>query len=191
MKRDHFLEIMRCPRSVLTTHEVSLLWGVRDMPFVRKKLHRYVKAGELYPVRKGIYAKDRRYDRFELATRIFTPAYVSLETVLAQAGMIFQFQKRILVLSYLSREVKVDGQVYVFRKIRDSILTNHTGMDIRGCCPIASPERAFLDLLYLGRNYEAGYFSDIDWDKVADILPIYGGHRRMEREVELLRQHLG
>jgi hypothetical protein len=38
---------------------------------------------------RGIYAKDKDYDKVELAGRIFTPGYVSFETVLVRSGINF------------------------------------------------------------------------------------------------------
>ena len=66
-----------------------------------------VKAGDidrftLYEVKRppSFFLKGRGqvqadYNRLELATRIFTPAYVSFETVLAKEGLIFQYYNKI------------------------------------------------------------------------------------------------
>ena len=188
MKRDYLLELMRSKASVFTTNDIALLWGVSDVQFVRKKLHRYVKAGKLYSLRRGIYAKDREYDKLELATKIFTPAYVSFETVLAKAGAIFQFYGQIFVASYLTREITISGQVFLFRKIRDTILTNRTGIEVKDNQFIATPERAFLDILYLNKDYHFDNLGNLDWDKITGILPIYGGNKRMELRVKKYRK---
>jgi predicted transcriptional regulator of viral defense system len=188
MKQDYLLEMMRSKASVFTTNDVALLWGESDVLFVRKKLHRYVKAGKLYSLRRGIYAKDKEYNQLELATKIFTPAYVSFETVLAKAGMIFQFYGQIFVASYLTREVTVGGQAYAFRKIRDTILTNRTGIDVKDNYFIASPERAFLDILYLNKDYYFDHLGSLNWDRVESILPIYSGNKRMAQRVRKYRK---
>jgi len=188
MKRDYLLELMRSKASVFTTNDVALLWGQSDVQFVRKKLHRYVKAGKLYSLRRGIYAKDKEYNKFELATKIFTPAYVSFETVLGKAGAVFQFYGQIFVASYLTREITVKGQVYAFRKIRDTILTNRTGIEVKDNNFIATPERAFLDILYLNKDYHFDHLDNLNWDRIAVILPIYGGNKRMELCVKKYRK---
>jgi len=41
-------------------------------------------------LRRGLYAKDNSYDKNELATKIYIPSYISFETVLRNAGAIFQ-----------------------------------------------------------------------------------------------------
>lgn len=81
---------------------------------VRVRLSYYVRRGRLYRIRKGLYAKDTNYSKLELATRIFTPSYVSFETILAREGLIFQFHTHISVASYLTRDIEVDGQVGLF-----------------------------------------------------------------------------
>lgn len=184
MKKDYILDLMRAKNTIFTTDEVSLLWGEPDVNFVRKKIYRYLKAGKMYSVRRGIYAKDKSYNKFELAVKIYTPSYISFETVLAKAGIVFQLYGQIFVASYLSREITIDGQVYSYRKIKDSILTSKVGIEAENNYYIASPERAFLDVVYLNKDYHFDNLINIDWKKVWEILPIYGGNKRMEKKVK-------
>lgn len=188
MGKDYLLDLMRSKNTIFTTKDVSLLWQEPDVNFVRKKLYRYIKAGKLYSVRKGVYAKDKNYEKYELATKIFTPSYISLETVLTKAGVVFQFYGQVFVASYLTREFTIDDQVYVLKKVKDAILTNQTGIDVKENYFIASPERAFLDIVYLNKEYHFDNLSSINWDKVDEILPIYGGNKRMEAKVKKYRE---
>ena len=98
MQKGQYLEaILRSPKTVFTIKDVALLWGESNTQAIRTRLSYYVRRGKLYRVRAGIYVKDKRYNKLELATRIFTPAYVSFETILAQDGLIFQFYTHISV----------------------------------------------------------------------------------------------
>lgn len=184
MKKDYLLDIMRSKENVFTTNSIALLWGKSDVNFVRKKIYRYIKTGKLYSIRKGVYAKDENYSRDELAIKIYTPSYISFETVLGRAGIVFQYYSQIFIASYLSREIKIGGQIYSFRKIKDSILTNQAGVEIKDNYYVASPERAFLDAVYLYKDYYFDNLSGINWQKVYEILPIYGGNKRMEKKVK-------
>lgn len=184
MRKDNILDLMRSKNTVFTSKDVALIWNESNPDTLKNKIHRYIKAGKMYSIRRGFYAKDKNYDKLELATKIFTPSYVSFETVLAKAGFIFQFYGQIFVASYLSREIVADGQTYVFRKIKDSILTNKSGIEIKENYFIASPERAFLDILYSHKDYYFDNLSSLNWDKVYEILPIYGGNKRMEKRVK-------
>ena len=76
MEKNYLLDLMRSKHSVFTTKDVALLWEESDVNFVRKKLYRYIKANKLYSIRKGIYAKDKNYEKYELATKIYIPAYI-------------------------------------------------------------------------------------------------------------------
>ena len=108
--------LLRYPATVLTFKDISLIWRDTRKDGVVSSLAYYVKKGELLSLRRGIYAKDKDYNRMELATKINTPAYVSFETALTKAGMIFQYYGQIFVASYQSREISCDGQKYCFRK---------------------------------------------------------------------------
>ncbi len=188
MRKDYLLDLMRSKNTIFTTKDVSLLWQETNVNFVRKKLYRYIKAGKLYSVRKGVYAKDKNYEKYELATKIFTPSYISFETVLTKAGIVFQFYSQVFVASYLTREFTIDDQIYVLKKIKDPILTNQTGIEVKDNYFVASSERAFLDVVYLNKEYHFDNLSGIDWDKVNEILPIYGGNKRMEAKVKKYRE---
>lgn len=184
MEKDYILDLMRSEKTVLTFKDVVLLWGESDVNFIKKKIHRYVKAGKLYSIRRGVYAKDKNYDKYELATKIYTPSYVSLETVLAAAGVIFQFYGQVFVMSYKTTEIECDGHKYAYRKIKDSILTNTAGIETRQNYSIASPERAFLDVVYLNKDYHFDNLSTLNWEKVYELLSIYGGNERMTKMVK-------
>lgn len=188
MEKDYILILMRSRKTVFTFKDLILLWGENDVNFVKKKIYRYVKAGRMNSIRKGIYSKDKNYDKYELATRIYTPAYISLETVLGAAGITFQFHGQIFIMSYKTKEIGCDGQKYSFKKLKDTILTNQAGIESRENYNIASPERAFLDIIYLYRNYHFDNLSVLNWDRVYEILPIYGGNKRMVKTVKIFHE---
>jgi predicted transcriptional regulator of viral defense system len=188
MKKDYLLELMRTNKTIFTFKDVSLLWGVTDLNFTKKKIYRYVKAGKLFAVRKGIYSKNKTYDKYELATKIFTPAYISLETVLGAAGVTFQFYSQIFIASYKTKEIECDGQKYSFWRIKDNILANPAGVIRRENYSIASVERAFLDVLYLHKDYYFDNLSPVNWETVDNLLPVYGGNKRMEKAVKIHRE---
>jgi predicted transcriptional regulator of viral defense system len=187
MRKDDFLEIVRSKKTVLTTNDLALLWSTTNSDFIKKKTYRYVKSGKLYPLRRGIYAKDAAYDKFELASRIYTPAYISFETVLAIHGIIFQYYSQIFVASYLSRAISADSQIFEYRKLKNSLLITPAGIEIKDNYFIASPERALLDVLYLNKEYYFDNLASIHWNKVLKILPIYDGNQRIALWVK--KQH--
>lgn len=175
--------ILRSRRTVFTFKDISLMWRNTNKEAVIAGINYYVRTGQLYRIRRGIYAKDANYDKTELACRIFTPAYVSFETVLVRAGINFQYYGQIFVASYLAREIVVDGQAYQFRKIKDTLLTDSAGIINKDGIAIATAERAFLDTLYLNTDYHFDNLALLNREKVWELLPLYA-NQRMKRKVE-------
>ena len=182
-KRGYLNSLLRSKQTVFSFKELMLLWGGIDSATARARAHYYTANGQLYPLRRGLYAKDKDYDRFELATRIFTPSYISFETVLQSHGIIFQHDTRIFAATYQSREISCDTRIYVFKTLKNPILLNSAGIENRQFYFIASAERAFLDIIYLHKQYHFDNVSSLNWDRVFALLPIYGSHKRMERSV--------
>lgn len=177
--------ILRSAKTVFTFKDIALLWGNSDKKATIAGVNYYVKTGQLYRIRRGIYAKDKNYNKMELASRIFTPAYVSFETVLTRAGINFQFYANIIVASYQTREIVIDGQTYTYKKIKDFVLTNAIGIEHKNEISMASPERALLDTLYINKDYYFDNVHSLNWDKIFEILPIYK-NQRMIKKVEKL-----
>lgn len=162
------------PNTVFTSKEIALILRENNLDSVKSKINYYVKKGVLIRLRNGIFAKSSGYEIFEAANKIFTPSYISLETVLQREGVVFQdYGKTIFVISYQNREVKMSGYTISFRKIKDAVLTNSKGIKIENGYSIAGKERAFLDALYLYKNYYFDNIDSMDWKKAKEILPIY------------------
>jgi len=133
-------------QAVFTSKEIALFWDEPNPNNLKNKINYYIRTGTLRSLRRGLYVlAGKSYSPFEVANRIYAPSYVSLETVLAQEGVIFQFDERIYSLTYQTRELIVDGKKYIYRKISNDILTNPIGLKSWGSYWMASKERAFLD----------------------------------------------
>ena len=176
--------LLRSHNTVFTFKEILLSSGETNPKLLRRRISYYLKKGQLYPIRRGLYAKDKNYNKLEVETKIFTPSYVSFETVLTKAGIVFQYYNQTFIASYISREIVVDRQTYSYKRMKDAMLTNPEGIEQADNYAIASPERAFLDVIYLSSDYHFDNVSGLNWSKVYKILPIYGGNKRMERIVK-------
>lgn len=182
MKGDYLSALLKSKKTIFTYKDIALIWREEASPTTLVRINYYINKGELIKLRKGIYAKNKHYDRLELATRIFTPSYISFETVLVREGLIFQVYERIFVASYLTREITIDDQVYSFRKIKDPVLTYPLGVNHENNRSLASKERAYLDTLYTHIDYHFDDLQVLDWEKVFDILPVYD-NKRLENKV--------
>ncbi len=182
--KGEYLEVLlRSPKTIFSSKDVSLLWGEESDEVIKKRLNKYVKAGKLIRVRRGIYAKDKNYDRFELATRINTPSYISFETVLTREGVNFQYYGNIFVASYINREIDIEGQKITFVRMKDCVLSNTTGIEHKDEIATATSERAFLDRVYVSKDYHFDNLANLNWDKVFEILPIYH-NKRLEKKIK-------
>jgi len=175
--------ILRLPGTVVSVHDVQLLGANPSPSTLYRRLNYRVGKGELYQVRRGLYAKDKHYDRLELGSKIFTPAYISFETVLAAAGLIQQYYASVSVASYKNKRLICDDTEFHFRRLKPAILLNVNGLERRAAYFIATPERAYLDILYLKKDYDFTNLATLDWKKVAELLPLYD-NKRMTRVVE-------
>ncbi len=187
--KGEYLEVLlRSPKTIFSTKDVALLWREDKEQAVSGRLKKYVKAGKLVRARRGIYAKDKNYNRFELATRIYTPSYISFETVLTRTGINFQYYSTIFVATYVTRDIEVDGQKISFVRMKDYVLSNTSGIEHKDGIAMATKERAFLDRVYISKDYHFDNLHSLDFDKVFEILPIYY-NKRMEKKVKAYFEH--
>jgi predicted transcriptional regulator of viral defense system len=166
------LTIYRRPETVLTIDEIAQLMPEISYKSLKDRLSYFTKTGRLKRLRSGVYAKSD-YNPLELANKVYKPAYISLETVLYKAGVVFQTYRTIFLASYLTRSVTIDQTELQFRKIKDSVLTNLTGIESQVGYFMATPERAFLDAIYIYRNYHFDNLDVLNWDKVKRLKTIY------------------
>jgi len=187
--KGQYIEILlRSSKTIFSTKDIVLLWGEQAEANVRVRLSNYVKRGKLIRVHRGIYAKDKNYDRFELATRIYTPSYISFETVLTRTGINFQYYGNIFVASYVTREIEAGGQKISFIRMKDYVLSNTIGIEHTNDISTATKERAFLDRIYISKDYHFDHLDVLDWNKVFEILPIYRNNR-MDKKVQEYFKH--
>lgn len=182
MENSGLSTILRSKNTVFTFKDVVLLWREDDSNLAKRRVNYYVKAGKLHSIRRGIYAKDKNYNRLELATKIYTPSYISFETVLRKEGVIFQHYDTVFVASYVSREIVADGQTYSYKKLKDIILANPAGVIKREGFMEASKERAFMDALHLYKDYYFDNLGSINWSRCFDLLSVYG-NKELEKKL--------
>lgn len=182
--KDIILAAYRDKRTVFRLIDIALLTGETSFDKTNKKINHLVSTGKFQNPRKGIYAKEG-FSKEELACILYTPSYISLEYVLQKAGVVFQYDPAITSVSYLSRSTTIDGQFYVFRKVKTQILVNTGGIQrLDNHINIASAERAFLDTLYLNTDYYFDNLSPLNIDSINKLLPLYNSkalHARVKK----------
>ena len=180
--------ILSNPRTVFTPQWLALQDNIRDRESLSRSLMYYAKKGVLLNPRKGIYTK-LKYEEQEMACTILSPSYISLEYVLARAGVTFQYSSEITCISYQNRTIDVDGRSYVFRKINPMIWANMLGIEQRDNIAIATPERAFLDMVYLSAGQcHFDNLHPLNRDLIQEILPTYNSKVLTKRVEALLKE---
>ena len=166
------LKIYQQQETVFTLKGISLLLPDLEYNSLRNRLCYAVRTHKLLRLRRGIYAKPN-FNRYELANKIYTPSYISLESVLKKEGVIFQEYEHIFLISYLTRTINVGEIKISYRKIKNEVLLNRTGIKEEHNYFIATKERAFLDALFLYNNYHFDNLSSINWHTVWEMVKIY------------------
>lgn len=183
---DFIYEIYKDKRTVFSLADIAMLIPADDSKWLAHKANYYVRSNKLLNIRRGIYAKPD-YNPEEFACKLYTPSYISLEYVLQRAGVIFQYGSSYTCISYLTRQIEADGRTYSYRKIKGNIMIDTTGiLRDKSNINIATPERAFLDMLYLNKGFYFDNVNPLDRKLIAKILPAYGSVPLEERVKKLL-----
>lgn len=178
--------ILNSSRSVFTTQSLRMLTGCEDSKKLTKSLHYYAKVGKICNPRKGLYTKSV-YDEKEMACSVFRPAYISLEYVLQRAGVVFQFDETVTCVSYLNREVEIGGKSYRYRIIKPELWIGMEGIEQNDNICMATPERAFLDMVYLSSgNCYFDNLHPLNKSRIKELLPLYNSQVLSARVSELL-----
>jgi len=142
---------LKTNNTVFTIQNLMMLSNGMGSAKLAKSLNYYVKCGKIGNPRRGIYTKEN-YSVCEMACLLYSFSYISLEYVLQRSGVIFQFDDTITCISYLNRRITVDGNTYQYRRINPEIFITMEGINKENNIYIATPERAFLDMIYLSNG---------------------------------------
>lgn len=171
-KASIFTDIYKLSQNVFTLAELSLQYPNIKYINLKRRINNLVKTGKLLSPARGIYAKDG-YKLVQLACKIYTPSYVSLETVLAKSGVIFQKYGSIFVISHVNRNLSIKTNKIIYKRLRNEILLNNLGVKKVGEYFEATAERAFTDAIYLYRDYHFDNLSGLDWNTIFELSKIY------------------
>ena len=178
--------ILSSSRSVFNIQSLRMLMKSENSQKLTQSLHYYIKEGKIRNPRRGIYTKAS-YNEQEMACSLFRPAYISLEYVLQRAGVVFQYDDTITCISYLNRIVEIDDKTYRFRIIKPELWIGMEGIEQQDNILIATPERAFLDMVYLSAgNCYFDNLHPLNKTKVKQLLPLYQSKMLTMRATELL-----
>jgi hypothetical protein len=169
----HIALLINSWKTVFRRDDIELLLDIKSVSGISNFFTRAQKQEILYRKQNGLWTL-KQYWKEELACKIRKKSYVSLETVLYQAWIIFQFSPHtIFCISDDTRRHTIDGIHYQYHKIKDEILLNPLGIMVTQTTMRASPERAFCDLLYLYPKSSVENFEWLNRKKLEQIIQIY------------------
>jgi predicted transcriptional regulator of viral defense system len=125
---------------------------------------RYVKNGFLIRLKRNSYILRQKWDYitkeelFKIANMLQAPSYVSLTTSLSHNGTANKNHDAFIESISLKRtkSIKIEGIVFNYLKIKQDYYSPSQNKE---SCKIASPEKSFLDILYL--KYRGKYNIDL------------------------------
>lgn len=134
-----------------------LLAGETDPDDVRRQLSRWVKAGRLHQLRRGLYALAPPFQKvrphpFVLANRMVRGSYVSCQSALAHYGLIPETVPVVVsVTTGRPGRWETPFGAFEFRHIKPGLLFGYRQVELGGGAQtfLAAPEKALLDLIYL------------------------------------------
>src|SRR3989344_1475500 len=93
--RNPIAKLYQSNKTVITMNDLAVLWKETNPDHLKAKAAYYTRRGVLIRLHRGVFALTKEYNPRELATSIYTPSYISFETVFREAGMIFQYYETI------------------------------------------------------------------------------------------------
>lgn len=180
--------IYKSSSTVFTPQELAALWGISNYNYLKTRIQYYIKRGYLSRICHGLYAKDKnQFDLLEAGNKLRTPSYISFETVLFREGIIFQKYKSVFLASYSTKTVENFAGEFVYRKLKDEILFCKEGVITTGVYCIAEKERAFLDSVYLFKEYHFDNLRPLDWGRIDALAGLYKSKALIGRVEEYRR----
>lgn len=185
-----------------------LLAGDQDPGDVRRQLSRWVRAGKLYQLRRGLYALAPPFRKviphpFLVANRLVPGSYVSRHAALAYFGLIPEYVALITSVSP-GRPEQLTNPLgrFDYRHLRPELITGHRWVEVSAGqrAFVASPEKALLDLIYLQPGADApeylaelrlGQLEVLDSDELRRLAEVFGKPKlaRAVEEVVRIKEH--
>jgi len=183
---------------VFTFEDVFKYFPKENQLTFKTQLSRWVKRGYLKKIKKGIFilAEAKIEDDFCLAPIIYSPSYISLESVLNAYGVIPDIPFTVTSVTLKkTKTFKTPFGSFSYRHLKESLFF---GFKIIGkesyTYKIAYPEKALLDYLYLNpdiidsASFPEEYrldLKDLNWPKLKSYARIFK-NKKLKKAVKIL-----
>lgn len=172
-KMNYVEKIINTNQTVRTIPELKIFLWIDNFPKISKILQSFKKKWLLFCYYRWIWCR-KEYDKLELASKIKSKSYISLQTVLQKEWVIFQDRSNTITLVSDNSVNKQVGAIYIkIHKITKALLTDPIWITNTWIYQIASIERAVCDMLYLDHNFYFDNPNNLDIVKLQDLSKIY------------------
>ncbi len=145
-----WIEFLRRGKSIYNLAELMRLTGLSE-PSLRRALHRLTQKGLLHKLGKGSYANSFASPSLEeVAGILYPPSYISVESALFLHGISEQTPHLVTCVSTNKTKTfhTALGEIVYFQIKKELFF----GYEINDRIPLAWPEKAALDFIYLQRQ---------------------------------------
>ncbi len=157
--------LQKSQRKVLTLQDLKNLFGIELDNSAYKTAEKLVKKGLFFRLKKGLYASFfQNADDFEVANRLYSPSYISLESALSFYGIISGFPYSITsVTSRKTKKIEASNKDFEYAHIQKKLFW---GYEKQKGLLIALPEKALIDEVYfIAKGWRKIDFDEIDYSK--------------------------
>ncbi len=123
-----------------------------------RRLKYNLKKGKIFKLRKWLYSKIpsaqlSAQDYLEAGSLIYSPTYLSFESVLQSAGIVFQYHAWLKFAWPYTHQISIWAQNIEYIRLPKALLIHPLGIIQKDSITQATPERAMCDILYHNKNY--------------------------------------
>lgn len=168
-KQQRLAEIIKLSQIIFHASDLANLWQINNANTLHTTLTRYARTGLLFRIYRGFYSLKpaAQLDPLLLGIKALHEfSYVSAETILEQAGVIFQARNKITLISSKSKKFSIGDYHYHSRKLADQYLFNQAGVKEANGVKMADINRAVADLLYFNSRAYFDNEKPISWRQV-------------------------
>ncbi|EKE14158.1 MAG: hypothetical protein ACD_12C00654G0005 [uncultured bacterium] len=150
-----YLELLDTIKTnVFTFADLVKYFNGEDDGFLKTQLHRFIKKRLVFQIKRGIYCFDpKKIDQFELASYLYQPSYISLESALHYYGMIPDIPQTVTSISPVTtKKIRTQFGNYFYTKIKQDLFYGYESVASSSFSKhyqIAKKEKALLDFIYI------------------------------------------
>ena len=163
---------------IVNAQQLKQQWGTTGNTF-NKRIKYHLKHHKLFKLRKGLYSDvpptQLSEDDFRtLGGFLYTPSYLSYETILYEHNIISQRNHTLTFAWPYSKQITIEHQIYHFRRLPMKLLLFPLGLKTSSSQTYACVERAICDILYHHPHMPFDYLpTTLDTDLIWDIAQVF------------------